>query len=446
MGGIKENILTLTIIVIILFFAAILRIHTFYLPHNHGDQVLFLGLAMKLERFGIKGYNLRGIDLLGNEDVLAIAVSKDREKGALLESLERDNVFYYSQERISNIPPAFAFLIMMSHNIFTQNSLFLTVNKNLGPFALILRPAAFFDIQFYAVWINFIFSLLFILATFLLGKIIFNEKAGLWASLLLTIAPVDILTSQRLWADEMVSFFIALCVLLFWQGKKKNNLTFIALSGISAGIAAVAKQSGIFIIFIIVLCDMLIAYSKDRAISYRIIFNKELFVFILFAVCVCGFWYTRITLAYGVPWHMSYQKGIEEASAWFIMLSHRSRYGQLYYFVYLVPIFAFFYLESAVTLIRRIFTPERILCLVWFFSFALFLLLIRAKEERYMLPAYPAIAILSGLSIENLRIRLNKVRYLGDTTIILVFFLASAWSINLGLRCVFSNCPIFNLH
>jgi len=45
------------------------------------------------------------------------------------------------------------------------------------------------------------------------------------------------------------------------------------------------------------------------------------------------------------------------------------------------------------------------------FLVVLFLILIPAKEERYMLPAYPAIAIFSGLSIERIRTGLNRSGY-----------------------------------
>lgn len=444
----KNRILTFVIIGIILLFAACLRIHTFYLPHNHGDQLFYLGLAMKLEKFGLKGYNLKGIDIIGDNNLLAVVESKG-EKGSLLETLEKDNVFYYSKETLSNMPPAFSYLLMFSHRIFSPNKLFLSVNRNLGPFAILLRPKIFLESQFYAVWINFAFSLLFILMVFFLGRLFFNENVGLWASLLISIAPVDILTSQRLWSDEMISFFTILSVFLFWRGKIKKNLLFIGLSGISAGIAAISKQSGFFIVVIIIIFETLMRYAKDKTISIRLLFNKELIVFVLFAISICGFWYAKVTLAYGVPWNTPYQEGIEKVASWFIMLSARDRFGQLYYFLYLLPALALFYFESIITLLKRCFTPERIFCLIWFFLFVLFLILIPAKEARYLLPAYPAIAIFSGVAIENIRKRMNnlsRIKHLGDIAVVAALFLCSIWSIKLGLNCVFSNSAIFRLY
>lgn len=444
----KNKILTFVIISIILLFASCLRIFTFYLPHNHGDQILYLGLAMKLEKFGLEGYNLKGIDIISDGNILAAVESKNDRTGSLLKGLEQDSVFYYSKEALSNMPPAFSYLLMISHKVFNPNKLFLSVHRNLGLPAILLRPKIFLTSQFYAVWINFTFSLLFILMVFFLGKLFFNENVGLWASLLISIAPLDILTSQRLWADEMLSFFTILCVLLFWQGRKRKNLILIGLSGVSAGIAVITKQSGIFIIFIIVFFETLIRYTKDKTISIKLLLNKELIIFVLSAISICWFWYSRIALAYGTPFYIAHQKGIEKAAGWFAMLSRRSRFGQLYYFFYLLPLFALFYLEAIITLLKRHFTPERVFCLVWFFLFVLFLILIPAKEERYMLPAYPAVAIFSAVAIENIRKgmnKLSKIRHLGDIAVISIFFLSSCWSINLGLTYVFNNCAIFRL-
>ena len=443
----KNRFLTSIILSIVLLFAASLRIHTFYLPHNHGDQLFFLGLAMKLDNFGFKEYNLKGIDVVSDEkaNILAVVNSGPGQKGSLLESLEKDNVFYYSNEPLSNMPPAFSYLLMLSHKIFSPNKVFLTVNRNLGSFGIIFRPRPFFVSQFYSVWINFTFSLLLILIVFLLGKSLFNEKAALWASFLMAIAPVDILTSQRLWTDEMASLFIALCVLLFWHGRTKRNLILFLLSGLSAGLAAITKQSGVFIIFVIIAFAVFVKYSETKTISRNLLFNKEIILFLAGVILICVFWYTKITLVYGAPWYMPYQKDIEKVASWFKYLSQRSRWGQLYYFVSLLPLTILFYFESFFTVLKRKFSPERILCLFWFFFFALFLILIPAKEERYMLPAYPAITIFSGIMLENLRTQLNKRKiYLGDSIIILILCLSAILSTKTALNCVFSNCAIFN--
>jgi len=442
----NRRVKTFAILGAILVLAASLRVFTFYLPHNHGDQIFYLGLAMKLEKFGLKGYNLQGIDVLSNEYFVAVTPSENSTKGNLLEGLEKENIFYYSQEPLSKMPPAFSYLLMMSHKIFSREKLFVAVDKNLGPDVVFVRPQIFLKTQFYAVWISFAFSILFIYVTFLLGKLFFNEKVGLWASFLIAISPVDLLTSQRIWTDDMLAFFIALCVLLFWYGRIKNNALFTFLSGVSVGIATITKGSGIFIMIIIVLFNILTLGKNSAAIRGTF---RHVFIFIAASIATAALWYYRVAMIYGTPFPLSgYQKDIEKVSAWFSMLNERSRFCHFYYFVCLTPFFIFFYIEAIQTILRKAVTKEKMFLLLWFLFFTIILVKIRAKEERYMLPAYPAIAILSAVAIEDVRRTLRSVianKFLCAMVIVCISLACTAWSIYIGLRHVFNNAAIFNL-
>jgi hypothetical protein len=437
----RNKVYTGIIVCLVLIGALCLRVHTFYLPHNHGDQLFFLGLAMKMDSMGLKGYNLKGIDMVANEEFLAMVPAAPGQKGSLLTSLEQDNVFYYSREIVSNMPPAFSFLIMMSHRFLKPQEMYVSVTRNLGPYAVLLRPKGYFNAQFYAVWINCFFSLALIAATFFLGRLLFDEKTGLWASLLIAASAVDIMTSQRLWTDEMAAFFITLAILLYWSGRKRKNPVFFACSGISAGIAALTKQSGVFVVFILIIFDFLSRCLENKKLSLRFLFTKESALVGVLALLVCGFWYIKIASLYGAPWYMPYQKGIEQTASWFMFLAKRPRYGQLYYFVYLLPLFALFYFEAVITVVKKIFSFERLLCITWFFVFISLLLLANGKEERYMLPAYPVIAIFSALGIERLRQKYNSAYHLGDILAVAFIAVSAMWSIGLGLSAVFKNMP-----
>ena len=48
----------------LLVFHLYLRYNTFWLSHMAGDQQQYVGLAMKLEKFGFGGYSLRKIDAI----------------------------------------------------------------------------------------------------------------------------------------------------------------------------------------------------------------------------------------------------------------------------------------------------------------------------------------------------------------------------------------------
>ena len=170
----RKNLSLILSLAAVLLIAAVLRIHTFYLPHNRGDQPLYLALAMKLDKYGLERYNLKNVDLLVNGDFRAVAESPN-QIGSLLVVMEKSNIFYYSKQPLSNMPPAFSVLLMISHKIFASEKPYMYFSSELGSRAIALRPKLFLDQQFYAVWINFVFSLLFILAVFFLGKMFFDQ-------------------------------------------------------------------------------------------------------------------------------------------------------------------------------------------------------------------------------------------------------------------------------
>ena len=59
----RQKIIISILLVLIMVFAFLVRRNTFWLPHWQGDQSHYLGLAMKLDKFGLDYYNLRGIKL-----------------------------------------------------------------------------------------------------------------------------------------------------------------------------------------------------------------------------------------------------------------------------------------------------------------------------------------------------------------------------------------------
>lgn len=447
----KKRPAVFIILAFILLFAAVIRASTFYLPHNHGDQIVYLALAMKIDQSGFKDYNLLHTEAITNDYYVGV-VKIPALKGKLLEFAERDHVFHYSYNDLSYIAPAYSCLLMLSHRLFDPHGLYQAVKFNLGAKALLERPIAFFKAQFYAVWINFVFSLLFIFLVFLLGRAMFSRNIGLWAAFFIAICPVDILTAQRVWVDEMLAVLAALSVLFYWQARKEDSSILMLLSALCAGIATLTKQSGFFIIAAIVISDYLIRMKQIKAKKdiWRWMFEKKIIFFILISFLIASIWYTRVSLVYKTHWWYWPQPGPQAAlPRWEILLSRRPRISELYYFIYLVPIFAFFYLEMLRTVIKKMFSDERILCCVWFLVFALILVATSRKEERYLLAAYPAIAILTGAAMESIRTRFSSnnglANYLGDITVGILLVLTGVWSVYIGLSFAFNNAAIIVL-
>ena len=99
----KKTIVTAIILTVILIGAVAARMNTFWLPHWMGDQCHYLSLAMKLERFGLEHYTLRGVDVdfinVDPEGKVRLVFPKPsrniRKKGEMLRGMELAGITYY---------------------------------------------------------------------------------------------------------------------------------------------------------------------------------------------------------------------------------------------------------------------------------------------------------------------------------------------------------------
>jgi len=84
-------------------------------------------------------------------------------------------------------------------------------------------------------------SLITIIATFYIGKILVNYKVGLFSAFILSFFPVDVAYSTQLVPTTPVTMFITIGLLLFLYGektqKKKTKIFFFTLTGILMGLS-----------------------------------------------------------------------------------------------------------------------------------------------------------------------------------------------------------------
>ena len=196
-----------SVLIVILLFAYSLRSNTFYLSHFRGDQQTYLGLAMKLEQFGLDGYNLRGINFVPLVNPqwgiwgLGLVPAKPGDEGHVIKA-------GFTNAPLYPIAPGFPYLLRLSHAIFNKGQPYWTVSLHLGDRVHRERPELFRDTQFYAVIIPLVSSLLLIVLTFVLGKYLYSDTVGLMAALMIAINPIDIMTSQKVWADDSLAVFL----------------------------------------------------------------------------------------------------------------------------------------------------------------------------------------------------------------------------------------------
>jgi hypothetical protein len=438
----SADYLFLILFFLVLTFSYILRSGTFYLPHNHGDQIQYLGLAMKLDREGFRqGYNLNGINVGKTEDgyLLGIVPAEEGDKGTLLKSLPD-----YYDEPLFHKPPLFKYALMLSHRIFANDNPYLAVNVNLGPNVRKQKPEGFRRAQFYAVIVPLFFSLLSITAVFLLGKMFFSAEVGLFASAMFSVSPIELMAAHRIWTDDMLSFFVAASFLVYLLFRDRNLFRAGLLSGILAGLAMLVKPSA-NIMILIALCFEFLNNG---------IFKKHLFGFICGALALSAPWHAAIYRTYGTLYHfpaLNYPE-LVKTNPWFAFVFNRPWYMYPVNTVYQMPLYALCVLSPA-KLIKKHSRDESEkkaieFLLIWC---AVFLIVLLAnnmnKELRYILPVYPAIAVLSALVLADLRkILSSKFNVItGYAVTAVLFALCAFWSARIGLDFVYKNLAAIKL-
>ena len=453
----KKTTAASLLLVLIVFHLAI-RYNTFWLSHTAGDQVQYAGLAMKLEKFGLSGYTLRGIDIYyidEQKQVIALLPSKDRD-GSLLTGLKRSGAGYYDIPFFHKAP-AFPVAILLSKHIFRPKGDYLLVREHLGPKVFTEKPRIFFDSQFYAVIVPFLFSLGLVLLTFFLGSKLFSERIGFYAAFILAANPVGILTSCKLWADDMLAFFVALSVLLYLISLGRNRAWISFLAGLSCGMAVLTKQNGGLIFPAIILYTVWLKREFLRDIKKwpRLVFDKDLICYALGLAITAGPWFYKIFTVYGEPLYLPPKPDIvrTDTTGWFRTLKMRPPAWKL--FLVGIPIIspAFVFICGALKrFLSSVWSPfqrpqknsdQIILLWFWILAFVFYFVFVGGgKEHRRMLPVYPAIALLASYGLNMFRMyieRLSGKKMFAEAMILFILAGSAFWSIRIGLSTVIVN-------
>ncbi len=134
---------------------------------------------------------------------------------------------YFSQPLFKH-PPFFAALVSLSLRIFGEH-------------------------YYSAAYVSCLFGVLLILLTYWIGALVFDECVGLAAAFLVWMDPVNIISSQKIWMDTTVTFFMTLAVLLFLLGLKDSRGSWFLAFGGSCGLAMLTKYTGVLTVFSAVL-------------------------------------------------------------------------------------------------------------------------------------------------------------------------------------------------
>ncbi|MBL7196626.1 MAG: glycosyltransferase family 39 protein [Candidatus Omnitrophica bacterium] len=404
-----KNRLKIIQISVLIIITVILRLPSFFLSHNNNDELIHLSLAKKIDDYGInvfkkQQYNLfyieRGIE---PKQQLIGVLEGERKIGSLLEG------FLGERKQLSHHPPALPFVLSISHKLFARSRQYV-VNISSNTYSMIKNSS----FQFYSCIVPFVFSCLFILAVYFLGSLFFSHKIGLFSALFLSLTPIELITANKIWADDMTAFFVVLAVSFYLYSLKKNKPIFSLLSGLSCGVSILTKMSGIYIIFVVLLFHLF--ENRNKRVNFKnikdFLFDRKILYFLAGVFIASAWWislYYSYFSVYSTRTYFIINETWEAVKTWnryFAVASLRPWYSYFILVPFQFPLYLLSFIFIPLFILRNkikdietfIGKEYRYLqfLILWTSVVFVFLTLKPGKELRYMLIAYPAISILSA--------------------------------------------------
>jgi len=236
---------------------------------------------------------------------------------------------------------------------------------------------------------------------YLLGKKMFNIKTGLYSGILFSLIPLNLLWGFRVSTGIYGIFFLLLSFLFFWKGFEEGDKKSKIFFGIFLALAVLARYT------ILIVIPVFLIYFLIRDKSLRFLKDKYLWFAILSFLVVMAPWFI-----YGINFYSNplgpFLFGTTGSNFWGGI---QPIYFYLQYFYKSFSIIGIFFVVSLIYFFKkRLFVDKKIyLMLIWFFFFLVVTSLIGHKEQRFLLPLIPVLAILSGFFISN--VKWKKIKY-----------------------------------
>jgi len=334
----KSLVDTKIILIAIILLSLSIRLPALFIRHIENDEVILQALAEKVSE-NPKDYSLQGTAVLDQ-----------------LPKIVYDKPLFHH-------PPLFTYGLILFRKLFGVR---------------------------YQVLFPVFASVITLLVIFAIGKELYDEAVGLIAAFIFSICPIVLHASTKIWIDAVLTLFCTLSVYLSILAVKKEKAFWYILAGISFGLAILSKISALAIIAPIVY--LFIKNFNAKRLS-------NVLYFIIFSMLIAGPWLYVFYKTFGTffPWWI---KPSEEplrmfpfikmaiARPWYFYFSNISKVAPIYLFAWAI-------------IIKSIRRPNEWMECIWGLSFILGFTLvgIRGLEgyvTRYVLPAIPALAILSA--------------------------------------------------
>lgn len=452
------------ILVLMLTLAFWVRRQTFWIPHWQGDQSQYVALAMKLDRQGLTGYHLSNVAIRvitmrdpENWKLIYPTLTQNEDVGDILRAYEMGGLTYYDMPLFYKAP-LFPMTLMYAHRwLAADHQPYVIVSTNLRREALRIKPEFFFRAQLWAVIVPLVSNLLVILFTYLLARRLFGDREGLYAAAIMAFNPIGVVSSNRLLTEDLSGCLSIAAVWCFLGALRRSRWLGAFGAGLLAGLAILAKQSAMLVLPALGLYACAVAVRRvDRSRPgpfFAAVFNPAVVCLIAGAAWVSLHWFIKVYQVYGTPFYEPTAQEILQGdqTGWHEVLNRRPPAAILYTvgLCYLCPPMFVGYLSAIrswlgrhVASARSAYTWPQLLLWTWFLAFFVYFAVRgESKEQRYLLPAHPALAILSASMLAGIRERIApRLGALWSEGLVVVFLGLSAWwSVPMALETIFDE-------
>jgi 4-amino-4-deoxy-L-arabinose transferase-like glycosyltransferase len=267
--------------------------------------------------------------------------------------------------------------------------------------------------------------------TFLFGKKLFNERAGLFSALVLSTCFLFPQLSRWVLMDSLFTLFFLLTLYYFYLGyENEGQQKYYLWAGVFTALATLTKGPIAFLPMIILLLYSFVQKEpqKARNLFYSFIISLAVVLIWLIPACWIGGEVYRDKILFGQTIGRLIEGGRHFHAKPFFFYFIRFPLEFLPWTVFL-PAALFFGLRN-----EKAKRKEFLFLFVWFVTVFLFFTLSKGKKDNYILPLYPAAALMVGVLWEfrldsGMRDKKLLIPLIFLTSLFLTVFVGVLWRI-----------------
>ena len=239
-------------------------------------------------------------------------------------------------------------------------------------------------------------GLITILLTFLFGERLFNTRVGFLSGLVLTTCFLFPQLSRWMMLDSLLTLFFLLTLFCFYLGyeKEKRRRRYYVLAGLFIGLGVLTKGP---IAYLPILIFLIVGFFQEGLKKF---WNRDLLLGCLLSLVVVLIWSIPAFLTGGKDYFewLLFQQAVQTYAKGG---SHFHPQPFIFYFIrFPIEFFPWIvFLPSAFFLGLRKARDKRkelLFLSIWFLFIFLFFTLAKGKKDNYLLPLYPAAALIVG--------------------------------------------------